>query len=139
MSSSELGGTPSRSQPSRTRPGGGPPHSSPSTRFQCAASASRMAATNDSRAGHRRWGYVAMRWSYETLHFTVAPSSQSGQWTSVPPRSKTIACGTAILGELDDASHRGEQHLARDRVAACGDVGGERAGVLAPWRGLAHA
>src|SRR5881628_3727126 len=138
MSSSELGGTPRRSKPSRTSPVGGPLQCSLSTRSQCEASASRIAPTNASRAGQRRSGYVAIRWSYEALHFTVAPSSQSGQWTSVPPRSKTTACGTATLGEVDDASHRSEQDLARDRVADRGDVGCERAVVLEPRGALAH-
>src|ERR1700694_772902 len=105
-SSAPLTGTPRRSKASRTSPVGGPLQCSVSTLRQCSRSASRIAFTYASRAGHFRSANWVTRWSYEAAHFPSAPVSQSDQCTRVPPRSKITARGAAIRSKLYETTVR---------------------------------
>src|SRR5712691_5323519 len=117
-SSAPLTGIPRRSKASRTSPVGGPLQCSVSTLRQCSRSASRMALTYTSRAGHLRSANWVTRWSYEAAHFPSAPVSQSDQCTSVPPRSKITARGTAICSKLYETTLASRSAHS----AACGSL-----------------
>src|SRR5262245_37826953 len=72
---------------------GGPDHCSLSTRRQWASSASRIAETKSPFSTWNSRGSWRRTKSCASAQRTGAASSQSGQCTSVPPRSKITASG----------------------------------------------